>query len=495
MKQRPPILLLAFLLVLILLADSELSEALKLQSVVLETDGEGYVWPDSSVTVTFNKRLPDDRLEQSLSLSPPVAADVSVATTGRWLRKTRVTINPSKAKVFATDSAYRMYLTGTPLSFAFETIPTPKVVRVEPNNPQVKTIAPLVVVFDRPMGQGVDVAMASTPEVALEPLWYGDRALVLTHPRLRTATVYRFVLSAGIEDAEGHPMQGEFRFSVRTVDAPTVVEFGPQGERIGLHDPVRVRFSTDVDPAAVEDAFQIEPPVGGTFEWPDATTLVWRPNGLYPGQLYRVRVAGLSKDGDPIVPAEWVFRAIIPPPQVTPGGGGKLVLTFDDDPPSEGGAFALLDILARYKVRAIFFPTGAWAEDHPAFVQRATAEGHLVCNHTYGHVNLADLSEQEVRFQILNGAGADQCNLLRPPFAARNEAVDAIAASLGYRIFMWDVDSRDWEGLSAEDVTNLVLGGAHPGAVVVMHMHGAHTLEALPAIIERLQRAGYVLAH
>jgi peptidoglycan/xylan/chitin deacetylase (PgdA/CDA1 family) len=495
MKTLPVILSLALLVAAISLADSRLTEALKLESVALEADGEGYAWPDSPLTVTFNRPLPDGWLERSLRLSPPVAVDVSVVTTGRWFGKTRLTINPSGADAFATDSAYRVYLAGTPLSFHFETIPTPRVTRVEPSGIAVKTAESLVLVFDRPMSPSIDIGIGSTPEVALEPLWYGDRALVLGHPRLRTATLYQFALSAGIEDAEGHPMQDEVRFSFRTVDTPTAAESGPRGKRVGLRDPVRVTFSTDVDTRAVEDAFRLEPRAEGAFDWPDTKTLVWRPDGLRPAQSYRVRVGGLSKDGDPIVPAEWEFRTTVPPPRITAGGGGKLLLTFDDDPLSAERGYALLDVLARYRVRAIFFPTGAWADGHPGFTQRAKAEGHLICNHTYGHAKLTALSEEAVRFQIVNGAGAGECDLLRPPYLAHNRFVDSIAASLGYRIFIWDVDSRDWEGLSAEEITNLVLGDVRPGAVVLFHMHAAHTLEALPTIIERLQGAGYVLAY
>lgn len=327
----------------------------------------------------------------------------------------------------------------------------------------------------------------------MEPLWYGDRALVLQHPRLRTGADYNVVLTPGLRDAKGRPMQSEFRFSFTTADAPTVVEFGPQGERTGLQNPVRVVFSAEVNRGAVEAAFQVEPPANGSFEWPDGRTLVWRPAGLLAGQEYRVRVGGLSKDGEPIEAADWRFRTLVPPPRVTPGGGGKLVLTFDDDPPSLRRGYELLDILARYRVRAILFPTGAWAAANPGFVQRATAEGHLVCNHTYGHVDLTTLSEEDARFQILNGAGADQCDLLRLPYAAYDESVDALAASLGYRIFRWNVDSRDWEGLSAEEITSTVLGGYRPGAVVLFHLHAPHMLEALPSIIERLQTAGHVL--
>ena len=489
------IVLLAALLVLVSLLDSKLTEALKLESVVLETDGQGYVWPNSSVTVTFNKRLPEEWLKERLHASPPVAIDVSVEHVGRWLRKTRLTITPAKAEGFAPDSAYSFRLGRPDLGFRFSTITTPRVVTMAPSGSAVKTTAPLVLVFDRPMNERATTRITSTPEVALDLAWHDDRTLVVEHPRLRNATVYEFVLPAGMEDARGRPLQNEIHLSFKTVDPPTIAEFAPVGWQFGLLDAVKVTFSADVDRKTVEAGFSVEPPAEGSFEWPDAKTLVWRPNSLQPGQSYRIEIGGWSRDGDPIVAADWRFRTLAPPTRMAPGGGGKLTLTFDDYPPSLAQAEALLEILARYQARAILFPTGKWAAAHPEFVARAKAEGHLICNHTYGHARLTTLSEEAMRFQILNGAGADECDLLRPPYAASNDFVEAVAASLGYQLYLWNVDSRDWEGLSARQITDAVLENAHPGAVVLFHLHGAHTLEALPAIIEAAQGAGFVVSY
>lgn len=494
-RTRPALLALALLAGLVALADGTLTETFKLESVVFDADAEGNAWPTAAVTVTFNKLLPEAWLREHLRSSPPIVFDLSVTNVGRWHKKTRLTINPSREQIFATDAVYRFHLTRPRLSFTVPTIPTPKVVQAEPNGLAVGTVAPLVLVFDRPMDERTPVQVTIAPEVPLEPLWYGDRALVLQHPRLQNATLYEMRLAAGIEDAGGHPMQEAFRFSFRTVDLPTAVEYRPQGERVSPSLPVRVAFSTDVDRAAVEASFQVEPPVAGSFEWPDERTLIWRPNGLRPAQTYHVRVGGASKEGDPIWPVEWQFRTLVPPPRIIPGGGEKLVLTFDDNPLTVERAYELLDLLARYQVRAILFPTGGWAAAHPAFVGRARAEGHLICNHTYGHADLTTLSEVEVRLQILNGAGTDQCDLLRPPYAAHNHFVDAIATSLGFRIYLWNIDSRDWEGLSAREIVNLVLGAARPGGVALFHLHAPHSLEALPAIIEGLRNAGYELSY
>lgn len=153
--------------------------------------------------------------------------------------------------------------------------------------------------------------------------------------------------------------------------------------------------------------------------------------------------------------------------------------------------------MARYGAKGIFFPTGQFAASDPNVVQRMYNDGHLVCNHTHGHADLTTLSYEGVRSEILNGAGTGTCDLLRPPYGAHNGFVDSIAADMGYRIYMWDIDTQDWARRypgGDQEILNIALSEAFPGAVILMHMHVDNTVSALPGIIEGLQKAGYILS-
>jgi peptidoglycan/xylan/chitin deacetylase (PgdA/CDA1 family) len=62
---------------------------------------------------------------------------------------------------------------------------------------------------------------------------------------------------------------------------------------------------------------------------------------------------------------------------------------------------------------------------------------------------------------------------------------------------MWTIDTRDWARRYVggdQEILNIVLSQAHPGAIVLMHMHVDNTVRALPAMIEGLQAAGYKLS-
>ena len=72
------------------------------------------------------------------------------------------------------------------------------------------------------------------------------------------------------------------------------------------------------------------------------------------------------------------------------------MLTFDDGPNPETTPL-LLDILAQYEIKALFFVVGRrlTAREGAAITKRAAAEGHIVGNHTFDHPNLCKLGFQE----------------------------------------------------------------------------------------------------
>ena len=56
---------------------------------------------------------------------------------------------------------------------------------------------------------------------------------------------------------------------------------------------------------------------------------------------------------------------------------------------------------------------------------------------------------------------------------------------------MWDVDSLDWKGISAGEITRRVTGKVTNGSIVLFHNAVEHTPEALPDILNYLLGEGY----
>lgn len=53
------------------------------------------------------------------------------------------------------------------------------------------------------------------------------------------------------------------------------------------------------------------------------------------------------------------------------------------------------------------------------------------------------------------------------------------------------MDSLDWKGISAAEITKRVTGKVQNGSIVLFHNAGEHTPEALPDILDHLLGAGY----
>lgn len=167
----------------------------------------------------------------------------------------------------------------------------------------------------------------------------------------------------------------------------------------------------------------------------------------------------------------------------------SVLITFDDYG-SEREVRDILAILARKEVKGMFFLIGEWADKHPELVRRIQAAGHVLGNHTYTHPNLLTLPDASLVKEIEHGLPGPW---LRAPQGRANKRVRAVAQQLGYKLCYWTIDSRDWTGASAASMRHTILSEMHPGAVILFHLHGKHTRELLPGIIDDIRASGYTL--
>lgn len=157
----------------------------------------------------------------------------------------------------------------------------------------------------------------------------------------------------------------------------------------------------------------------------------------------------------------------------------------------------LIDILAKYDVKATFFVVGDWVEKYPESVKALSDAGQEVMNHSDTHAHLTQISAEEIVKDI------GTCNekikeitgvcptLMRPPYGEYDDKVISAVRSMGMEPIQWDVDSLDWKDLAAGDITARVLKRVAPGSIILFHNAALHTPEALPGIIEALLQDGY----
>jgi len=183
-------------------------------------------------------------------------------------------------------------------------------------------------------------------------------------------------------------------------------------------------------------------------------------------------------------------------------------LTFDDGPDPRWTP-QILDILDRYHIKATFFVVGENANANPALLTREWNDGMEIGNHSFTHPEMDTVSplrtklELDATQRVIEAMTGHMTTLFRAPNRADSEPTteadfDPIlqAHQLGYLFVGEQVDPTDWyPGISASQIKGFVLGHANQGNCILLHDAGGvtrqHTIDALPGIIEGLQKQGY----
>jgi peptidoglycan-N-acetylglucosamine deacetylase len=180
-----------------------------------------------------------------------------------------------------------------------------------------------------------------------------------------------------------------------------------------------------------------------------------------------------------------------------------------------GDALAIVDWLVDHEVHASIFMTGAMADNRNTDAGRtvlsivdAHPELFTLGNHSYTHTDFRDLTAADMRDELRRAEVAigKYCTqglrpFFRPPNGGYDRAVLAAVGSAGYRYTVtWDVDTIDWRpidndppGPTADQIVSKVVDRSQSGSIVLMHLGGYETFEALPRVVSGLRAAGFEL--
>lgn len=180
-----------------------------------------------------------------------------------------------------------------------------------------------------------------------------------------------------------------------------------------------------------------------------------------------------------------------------------VALTFDDGP-NEPYTSQVLDILSSHGVKATFFVVGKNMEYYPDVAKRIVAEGHVLGNHSYAHKPLSefevpDYAELDLAQKAIYNVAGVKPHLFRPPYGRKTPWELEYLKQKGIMTVTWSVSANDPNTTSPAVISERILRGAHPGAIILLHdgngtKHGAdcrQTIAALPEIIDSLQAQGY----
>lgn len=135
----------------------------------------------------------------------------------------------------------------------------------------------------------------------------------------------------------------------------------------------------------------------------------------------------------------------------------------------------MLKILKEQNVKATFFIEGQWAKEHKNIVKMIDEQGHLIGNHGFNHPDMAKMTGQQIKEQIvetndiIEAIIGKQPKWFAPPSGSFNDKVVKIADEEGMKTILWTVDTIDWQKPSVSVMINRVMSNIHPGATILMH--------------------------
>lgn len=189
-----------------------------------------------------------------------------------------------------------------------------------------------------------------------------------------------------------------------------------------------------------------------------------------------------------------VYNADVHDADVHNADGGKVVaLTFDDGP-HERWTERLLDGLKERDVKASFFLMGENIAGKENLVRRMQAEGHLIGNHSFRHVQLTKAGAEAVcqaveDTELLIAEITDvRPQYLRPPYGDWNEDLEC---RMDMTTVMWTLDSLDWKLRNTDAIVRRVEKSVKNGDIILMHDVFPTSVEAALRLVDLLKGRGY----
>ncbi len=157
----------------------------------------------------------------------------------------------------------------------------------------------------------------------------------------------------------------------------------------------------------------------------------------------------------------------------------------------------ILEVLKEYDATATFFLVGFWVDKFPEKVKAIDEAGIEIGTHSNTHPDFVKLNADTMKSELETSVGkieavtGKKVSLFRPPFGSYNNTLLNVCDSLSLTAIQWDVDSLDWKGLSAGEITKRVMDRVKNGSIILMHNNADHVVDAARMVLERLKMQGY----
>lgn len=182
-------------------------------------------------------------------------------------------------------------------------------------------------------------------------------------------------------------------------------------------------------------------------------------------------------------------------------GDKTVYLTFDAGY-ENGNVEKTLDILKKHSAPAAFFILPNLVQRNTDLVIRMAEEGHLVCNHSKSHRNMALVSSFEEFEAEIKGlediyreyTGKEMAKYFRPPEGSYSEQMLQYCQKAGVTPVFWSFAYADWDNSSQwdkEKAFKKITSNLHDGMVMLLHPTSATNAEVLDDVLSYIEAQGY----
>ena len=172
----------------------------------------------------------------------------------------------------------------------------------------------------------------------------------------------------------------------------------------------------------------------------------------------------------------------------------RIAITFDDGP-GKGTTEKLLDGLKERGVKATFFLVGEKIEDNRELVERMYAEGHLIGNHTFTHVQLSKVDGKQAVEEIvktntlIEEITGEPVRYIRPPYGSYS---NSLLMQINMTPVLWSVDPEDWNTDNTGQVVKSVVANVKCGDIILLHDIYDSSVAAALEIVDELKAKGFI---
>lgn len=178
-------------------------------------------------------------------------------------------------------------------------------------------------------------------------------------------------------------------------------------------------------------------------------------------------------------------------------GNKTIYLTFDDGPdPIHSNR--IMDVLAQYDIKAIFFLIGSKIENNAETINRMVREGHVLGNHTNTHriftnitlkERIKEIEECQKKIEVRHES---KIKIFRPPQGLLNISDILYLLRKNYIIMLWSIDSNDHR-LSGDIDSNI--RSLHKSRnVILFHDDDAFCIDCLASLIPVWIEQGFLFS-